>query len=76
MGSKRRKKRPEPPPYFYWDTDNCWPCKNRNGCGGCRILKEYIHDKPDKSKEALEDRRIKKELEWIPGRSYSEVGDI
>ena len=24
-----------------YDTDNCWWCKNRNGCGGCKILKQF-----------------------------------
>ena len=42
---KIRKKRPEPPWYFYFDTDNCYCCKNKNGCGGCKFLKKYIHTK-------------------------------
>ena len=38
----KRKKRPEPPKHFYFDTDNCWFCKNRKGCSGCKVLKTYI----------------------------------
>ncbi len=75
MKHKKRKKRPEPPRYYDYDTDNCWCCDHRSGCSGCKRLKRYIHDIPDQSKEALENRRIKKELEWIPGRTYSEVSD-
>ena len=37
--------RPQPPWYFYSDTDNCYRCKNRNGCGGCKFLKKYIATK-------------------------------
>ena len=40
MKKKIRKKRPEPPWYFYFDTDNCYCCKNKNGCGGCKFLKK------------------------------------
>lgn len=42
---KKRKPRPQPPRYFWWDTDNCWRCKNRNGCSGCRFLVKYIKEK-------------------------------
>lgn len=42
MGKAKRKQRPEPPKYFDYVTDNCYKCKYRNGCGGCKILKEYI----------------------------------
>lgn len=48
MKKKIRKKRPEPPWYFYLDTDNCYCCKNKNGCGGCKFLKKYIHTKQNK----------------------------
>lgn len=41
----RRKKRPEPPKYFWYDVDGCWFCKKKNACGGCKVLKEYIVDK-------------------------------
>lgn len=45
MKNKRRKMRPQPPWYFYPDTDNCYRCKHRNGCGGCKFLKKYIATK-------------------------------
>ena len=38
---KRRKQRPQPPKYFDLDTDNCYRCKNKNNCGGCKVLKSY-----------------------------------
>lgn len=44
MRKKIRKKRPQPPKYFWYDTDNCYACKNRNNCSGCKFLKEYIHE--------------------------------
>lgn len=37
--------RPQPPWYFHFDTDNCYRCKNRNGCEGCKFLKKYIATK-------------------------------
>ena len=41
MKQKIRKKRPQPPRWWGYDSDNCWWCKNRNGCGGCKILKQF-----------------------------------
>ena len=41
MSKSKRKQRPQPPKYFWTDTDNCWFCKNRNNCGGCKVLKDY-----------------------------------
>lgn len=38
--SKRRKAHPQPPHYYWLDTDNCWDCNNRNSCGGCKRLKQ------------------------------------
>ena len=52
----RRKKRPEPPKYFWYDVDGCWFCKKKNACGGCKVLKEYIADKqtgPKKSRREI-----------------------
>ena len=40
MGKARRKMRPQPPKWWTLDNDNCWFCKNRNNCGGCKLLKE------------------------------------
>lgn len=45
MKAKKRKQRPQPPKYFNLDTDNCWFCKNRNHCGGCKLLKKYSKSK-------------------------------
>ena len=39
MGKAIRKKHPQPPWWFVLETDNCYFCKNRNNCGGCKILK-------------------------------------
>ena len=33
---------------IYFDTDNCYRCKNKNGCGGCKFLKRYIYTKQKK----------------------------
>lgn len=38
----KRKKRPQPPKWFSLDTDNCWFCKNKAGCGGCKIPKRIV----------------------------------
>ena len=40
MGKTKRKMRPQPPWWWTLDNDNCWFCKNRNNCGGCKLLKE------------------------------------
>jgi hypothetical protein len=40
MSKKQRKPRPEPPKWFWLETDNCWNCKNKNNCNGCKILKQ------------------------------------
>ena len=39
MGKAKRKMRPQPPWWWELDNDNCWFCKNRNNCGGCKLLK-------------------------------------
>ena len=49
-----RKKRPQPPKYFYWDTDNCWFCSRKNACGGCRFLKKYIAEHKPKEKKKFD----------------------
>ena len=52
MTKKWRKPRPEPPPYFFFANDNCWFCKNRNNCSGCKALKQAVaHQKENKRKE-------------------------
>ena len=41
--SNRRKIKPEPPWYWYYDVDACWWCKQDfRTCGGCKKVKEYI----------------------------------
>lgn len=37
-----RKKRLEPPRYFYLDIDNCYRCKDKNGCSGCHFLEGVL----------------------------------
>jgi len=41
MAKGRRKPRPQPPRWYWWDNDNCWWCNNRRGCSGCKVLKRY-----------------------------------
>ena len=41
--NKKRKPRPQPPHWYWLDSDNCWQCKNRNGCGGCKFLKGVVY---------------------------------
>lgn len=50
---KRRKMRPQPPRYFWPDTDGCWMCENRNGCSGCKFLKRYIAEGKDRNKRKI-----------------------
>lgn len=45
---KYRKARSQPPRYYWLDTDNCWFCKNKNGCNGCKVLKKYVKEKGKK----------------------------
>ena len=42
MSRKIRKPRPQPPKWAWSDLDNCWCCKNRNGCSNCKIIKSYV----------------------------------
>ena len=65
MKKKFRKPKPSPPHWYWWDSDNCWDCNNRNNCGGkgCKRLKEI---------RAIEnERRRKKEI----SRRYKEQFD-
>lgn len=54
----RRKKKPEPPYHFWLDTDNCWFCKNRNACGNCKILKQYVAKERSQRKIRRDERRF------------------
>lgn len=40
-GSKRKRRKPIPqPPKYYWlDSDNCWWCLERSNCRNCKVLK-------------------------------------
>lgn len=51
MKSKRRKPRPQPPKKFFTDNDNCWFCKNKSNCSGCKILKEAVFEQNLKYKK-------------------------
>jgi hypothetical protein len=51
MKYKKRKPRPQPPPWFFMDNDNCWFCRNRNRCGGCKVLKRAVNEQKGKRKE-------------------------
>lgn len=51
MSTKAKRKikmRPQPPKWFSLDTDNCWFCKNRHNCGGCKILKRIVAKQKEK----------------------------
>ena len=38
---KFRKATPQPPHYFWLDSDGCWDCNcKHHGCRGCKRLKE------------------------------------
>lgn len=65
MKKKFRKPKPSPPHWYWWDSDNCWCCKNKNNCDGkgCKRLKEI------RAKE--NERRRKKEI----SRRYKEQFD-
>lgn len=41
MGKAKHKPRPQPPRWYWWDSDNCWNCKNRNNCNQCKRLKLF-----------------------------------
>ena len=50
MGKARKKPKPAPPRWYWWDSDNCWFCNNRNGCTNCKILKSYVAEQKEKQK--------------------------
>lgn len=54
----KRKKRPEPPRHFWLDTDDCWFCKNRKGCNGCKILKRYNAEKTSQRKIKRDEKKF------------------
>ena len=40
MGKAKRKPRPSMPYWYFLGNDNCWPCKSRNHCNSCGVLKK------------------------------------
>lgn len=46
-----RKPSPSPPRWYWWDSDNCWGCKNRNNCNNCSVMKELRDFKRKKRKQ-------------------------
>ena len=54
---KFRKPHPSPPHWYWWDSDCCWDCSNRNNCGNCKRLKEV--------RDIERDRRARKEREIL-----------
>ena len=59
MGKVKRKVRPQPPHHIWLDVDGCWFCDNRNGCGGCKVMKEYVAIQKTKQKR-IEKNKFKK----------------
>lgn len=60
---KQRKLRPEPPWWWTLDNDNCWFCKSRNNCNGCKLLKEHqsIEEKRRNRKQKQKIRNVNNE---------------
>lgn len=55
MKNKKRKQRPQPSRDFWLNTDCCWFCKNRNGCGGCKVLKREVYEHKCKTRRNYQD---------------------
>ena len=41
MGKAKHKPRPQPPKWYWLESDGCWNCKNRNNCNQCKRLKIF-----------------------------------
>lgn len=52
MSKRIRKMHPQPPIWWLLDSDDCYFCKNKSNCGGCRILKKV---------KAQQDRKRRKD---------------
>lgn len=50
MKNKYRKARPQPPWWYWPDSDGCYACKNRNNCNGCKRLKRVNVEQKKKTK--------------------------
>ena len=58
---KFRKATPQPPHYYWLNSDGCWDCNcNRHGCRNCKRLKEQrdIERKSRKRKQKNDLRKI------------------
>lgn len=59
MKKKHRKCKPQPPEYFWYGiTDGCWFCKNKSGCGNCKIAKSVVAEQKRKIKKKEERKEI------------------
>ena len=63
MKKKFRKPRPSPPPWYWWDNDNCWWCKNRNNCSGCKKLKQVQAKENERNRKKEISRRYKEQFD-------------
>lgn len=63
MKKKFRKPKPSPPHWYWWDNDNCWWCKNRNRCNGCRILKRLNAKENERNRKKEISRRYKEQFD-------------
>lgn len=53
---KYRKPRPQPPNWFWPDSDNCWDCKyNYTKCNSCKRLKIFRKEYRDKNQRRKND---------------------
>lgn len=59
MSAKMRKPRPAIPNWAWLDLDNCWFCKHRNGCSGCKVMKSY-----SAAQKKKQDRKEKKKFDF------------
>lgn len=58
MGKPKRKARPSPAEWYWWDSDFCWRCKNKNNCNQCKILKVQKIQEQERRERKL-DQKLK-----------------
>ncbi len=63
MGKSKRKPLPSPPKWYWYDSYNCWFCKNRRNCGSCKVLKEYSKQQEEKHSRQDKEKLKKQEYE-------------
>lgn len=56
MGKAKRKPRPSPARYYWWISDGCWDCKDRNNCNQCKRMKEQVAEEKQKRKRKEKER--------------------